>query len=206
VALAQLAAVRHSGSKGPVAGAAIEELCRAASGAEGAVRAALVGMPAGGQLGSAAAAAVIMRLECLEAALDVALPARMAIGIQLVPLVYSVSQLAVTVLQCTALQVHSLPDVKGCGCQLAPFVLQHPPATGSTAVGKQNIQLSLVCVLLPCRNTLLSSLQQCVFASRLHAPAAACQHLHSLPWRLCFAMQRCAVPVTGAWDCCGNEL
>ena len=173
MALAQLAAVRHSSSNGPVAAAAIEQLCRAALGADAAVRAAVAGVPAGGQLGSAAASAVAVHLECLEAALRVALPAKVAIDTLLAPLAHSASQLAVMVLQSTALQVHSFHDSNFPRVgRLAPAWLggcsthQHSPASGNVAVGVQGIQFSLALVLLRCRNTLLSSSQQRACAPR----------------------------------------
>ena len=166
MALTQLAAVRNSGSNGPIAAAALEQLCNVATGADAAARAAVAGLPAGGQLYSAAAAAVAVCLECLEAGLRVALPARMDVDTQLASVAHSASQLAVTVLQCTAIQVHTacLPDSRvPCVCHLARFWL----------VMCCNAHQQLAALLLEYRTTSSALFPCCSAAGRRCCPACS---------------------------------
>ena len=171
MALVQLAAVRHSGGDSPIAADAIRELCRAASGADAAVRAAVAGMPAGGQFGSAAASAVAVRLECLEAALCVALSAKMAVDTQLAPLTHSATQLAVTVLQCTALQVHSLHD--SIFHVSAAWLLLGLAVAAPTSTHQQAATL-----LLECRAYSSASLLCCFAAGTRCCPARSSAPVH----------------------------
>ena len=110
VALVQLAAVCHSISGSPIATGVAKELLRAASSAEAAVQAAVTSISAGGQPATAAdAAGLALGLECLEAAIRLALSVTSdAIPHQLAALTHGASKLAVAVLQCTAVQVHNL--------------------------------------------------------------------------------------------------
>jgi hypothetical protein len=171
VALAQLAAVRHSGSNAPVAAEGTEGLCRAASSVDTVARAAVAGMSMGAPVSSAAASAVAVRLGCLEAALREALPARMDVDTQLASVAHSASQLAVTVLQCTAFQVHTacLPDSRDpCVCHLACFWL----------VMCCNAHQQLAALLLECRTT-SSALFPCYSAAgRRCCPACSSAPVH----------------------------
>lgn len=190
MALTQLAAVRNSGSDSPVAADAIRELCRAASGADAAVRAAVASLPAGGQLGSVAAAAVAVRLGCLETALRVLLPAKMAVGTQLEPVAHSASQLATTVLQCAAFQVHTacLPDSRDpCVCPPARFWL----------VSYCSSHQQLAALLVECRTNSSALFWCCSAAGRRCCPACSSAPVHHgcMLWRM---------PASGCAACHGD--